>query len=272
MRYWGRILGAIFGYGVFGLFGLILGFYLGYIFDRNRLLGSINQDEVKNAFFKALFTSLGALSKSDGVVSTEEINAARAIMAQMQLSPSQVKLAIEYFNQGKGPDYAYQKDLKHLYEVAKGTRSLMRMFLQLQFQAAYSDGALNTLEAKVLADMAGHLGYRSWEFQQMQAMFQAQYQFGQFQQGRGGYSSGSYQRQSGFQYGAGQNEIDKAYAVLGVAKTATKAEIKSAYRKLMNQYHPDKLVSKGLPDEMMQVAKEKSQNIQAAYDLLKRQA
>ncbi|MGB0734058.1 MAG: DnaJ domain-containing protein, partial [Pontibacterium sp.] len=66
-----------------------------------------------------------------------------------------------------------------------------------------------------------------------------------------------------------QAKLDDAYKVIGVEPEATDAEVKRAYRKLMSQHHPDKLVAKGLPEEMMQVAKEKSQEIQAAYELIK---
>jgi DnaJ like chaperone protein len=57
--------------------------------------------------------------------------------------------------------------------------------------------------------------------------------------------------------------------VLGVAAGATDAEVKTAYRRLMNQHHPDKLVAKGLPEEMVALATEKTQEIKAAYDTVK---
>ncbi len=57
--------------------------------------------------------------------------------------------------------------------------------------------------------------------------------------------------------------------MLGVDATASDAEIKKAYRKLMSEHHPDKLAAKGLPDDMMKLATEKAQDIQAAYALIK---
>jgi len=64
--------------------------------------------------------------------------------------------------------------------------------------------------------------------------------------------------------------VQNAYGVLGVSSSATDAEVKKAYRKLMSEHHPDKLVSKGLPEEMMQIAKEKAQEIQTAYDVVRK--
>jgi DnaJ like chaperone protein len=66
------------------------------------------------------------------------------------------------------------------------------------------------------------------------------------------------------------NELKVAYGVLGVTENATDAELKKAYRRLMSQHHPDKLVAKGLPEEMMRIAKEKTQEIQTAYDKVKK--
>ena len=59
------------------------------------------------------------------------------------------------------------------------------------------------------------------------------------------------------------------YDRLGVSKDASQDEIKRAYRKLMSEHHPDKLVAKGLPPEMMEMAKQKAQEIQKAYELIK---
>ena len=64
-------------------------------------------------------------------------------------------------------------------------------------------------------------------------------------------------------------QLDDAYAALGVAASASDKEVKQAYRKLMSQHHPDKLAAQGVPEDMMKVATEKAQEIQAAYDLIK---
>ena len=65
-----------------------------------------------------------------------------------------------------------------------------------------------------------------------------------------------------------QQQLDNAYKLLGVSKSTSDKDIKKAYRKLMSQHHPDKLVAKGLPPEMMDIAKQKTQDIQAAYEMI----
>ena len=61
----------------------------------------------------------------------------------------------------------------------------------------------------------------------------------------------------------------QAYAQLGLEPSASDAEVKKAYRKLVSQYHPDKLVSHGLPEEMMEMAKIRVREINTAYDQIK---
>ncbi|MBS2140066.1 DnaJ domain-containing protein [Escherichia coli] len=66
-------------------------------------------------------------------------------------------------------------------------------------------------------------------------------------------------------------KMEDACNVLGVKPTDDATTIKRAYRKLMSEHHPDKLVAKGLPPEMMEMAKQKAQEIQQAYELIKPQ-
>src|SRR5690606_28636509 len=64
-------------------------------------------------------------------------------------------------------------------------------------------------------------------------------------------------------------ELDAAYRVLGIAPHATDAEVKKAYRRLINRHHPDKLIARGLPQPMAGVAERKTHEIRAAYERIK---
>ena len=83
-------------------------------------------------------------------------------------------------------------------------------------------------------------------------------------QGGGGQSGG--RRQTAAQ---ASQPLSQAYAALGIEQSATDAEVKKAYRKLVGQYHPDKLVSQGLPEEMMEMARKRVREINTAYDRVK---
>ena len=83
-------------------------------------------------------------------------------------------------------------------------------------------------------------------------------------QAGGGSAKGHYQQTPN----QGQS-LDQSYASLGLKSDASPQEIKRAYRKLISQYHPDKLISQGLPEEMMEMSKKRVREINAAYDKIK---
>ncbi len=282
----GRVCGTIFGFLIFRFPGAFLGFSLGYLFDQmiERALAARLSPEQKivaqRVFMRALFMGLGHLAKADGRVSTHEIDVARAIMDQMQLDETGRQEAIALFREGKAFSEAQVSDiLVELKKATHGYRALLHLFMQFQIQAAFADGNPNTHNLSVLHSYATALGFSRWEFERLYTMYRAQYFFHQHQsyahshsqQGRAGYSGGysqnyqNYQRDPSGHSGA---TLNHAYGVLGLKKGATKEEVKKAYRKLMNEYHPDKLVSKGLPESMMKAATEKAQEIGQAYELI----
>ncbi|MDB2384478.1 co-chaperone DjlA [Endozoicomonas sp.] len=260
----GIFLGLLYG----GVFGGIFGGCLGAWLNKNYLLkhqgfakpSGFNRQQAQSAFFNATFLVMGHLAKADGRVSEDEIQAASAIMKEMRLSPDQRRMAIELFNKGKGQDADIESHLRTFRQVA-GSSTLIPMFLEIQLQAAYADGNLTQAERSVFTWVCGSLGINSISFELLHKRFVAQQAFYQ----------GKYQQQggSGYQRQGAVSDIKQAYNVLGVEKKASDAEVKRAYRKLMSQHHPDKLVAKGLPEEMMQVAKQKAQEIQGAYDKIR---
>ncbi|MGC9552902.1 co-chaperone DjlA, partial [Vibrio metoecus] len=138
-----------------------------------------------------------------------------------------------------------------------------------QVSSAFADGDVHPSERNVLHRIARGLGFSSEQLERRLRMQEAAFRFQQ-----GGGFSGSQQQSSGgqqWQQPSSRNQLADAYEVLGVSETASAQEIKRAYRKLMNEHHPDKLMAKGLPPEMMNVAKEKSQQIQHAYELIRKE-
>ena len=220
------------------------------------------------------FAVLGHLSKSKGRVTEEDIQLANQLMAQMKLDDAGRKLAQEAFRRGKEADFPIRQVIRE-FRIGCGQRAdLLRMFLHVQVQAAFADSQLHEGEKEVLYVIAEELGLSRMQFEQMIAMemaaraftqggFYRQYQQGAYQQ-RGGYE---YQQSSDYQQSSGPT-LNDAYKVLGVSDADDQQTVKRAYRRLMNEHHPDKLVAKGLPPEMMEMAKEKAQQIQAAYDLI----
>lgn len=145
----------------------------------------------------------------------------------------------------------------------------MQFFLELQVSAAFADGDLHPSERQVLHKIAQGLGFSSDQLERRLRMQEAAFRFQQ-SGGFTGQKSGS-SGSSQWQQPSSRDRLADAFSVLGVNQDADVQTIKRAYRKLMNEHHPDKLMAKGLPPEMMNMAKEKSQEIQHAYDLIKKE-
>lgn len=281
MGFIGKIIGVLLGWKVGGFFGAIAGLILGSIADKKLYeLGSVSSSFFKkkttrqDLFMQTTFAVLGHLSKSKGRVTEEDIQLANQLMIQLKLDDAGRKLAQDAFRRGKESDFPIRQVIRE-FRIGCGQRAdLLRMFLQVQVQAAFADSELHENEKEVLYVIAEELGLSRMQFEQMIAMemaaraftqggFYQQYQQGAYQ---GGYQ---YQQQNsgGYQHASGPT-LNDAYKVLGVTESDEQNTVKRAYRRLMNEHHPDKLVAKGLPPEMMEMAKEKTQQIQAAYDLI----
>lgn len=262
MAWWGKLVGGAFGFMLGGPLGAILGAVLGHNFDRglDRLRlehagAGADPERIQAAFFTATFSIMGHIAKADGRVTAGEIALARQVMAHMRLNEEQKRAAIGLFNQGKQPGFPLEEALEQFRRECHRRRQLLQMFLEIQIFTALADGDLHRAERQALEHIADRLGFTRAQFERLVAMVRAQQHFA----GAGGAAPPPSSRGS----------LADAYAVLGVERTASNDEVKRAYRRLINQHHPDKLVAKGLPEEMMELAKEKSQEIRAAYDRIR---
>ena len=263
MNWWGKIIGGSLGFMIGGPLGALLGAAIGHNFDRGMKQVADDfspgaQARVQTAFFTATFSIMGHLAKADGRVSRDEIQVAEQIMAQMFLNEEQRQVARKLFSEGKQPGFDLDAVLAQFRSECQRRHNLLRMFIEIQLHAAYADGVVHAKERELLSYLCQQLGFSAQEFAHLEAMVQAQHHMGG-EQAYGGAASNR----------AGLS-LDDAYAVLNVKASVSDAEVKKAYRRLMSQHHPDKLVSKGLPEEMMELAKEKTQEIRAAYDMIKK--
>ncbi|QCR37180.1 co-chaperone DjlA [Nissabacter sp. SGAir0207] len=266
MQYWGKLLGVVLGLmSGAGFWGIVLGFLIGHLVDRARATRRqgyfADQQTRQTIFFRTTFQVMGHLSKAKGRVTEADIQTASQLMARMQLHGEQRTMAQQAFREGKESNFPLRDKLRELRSVCFGRFDLIRMFLEIQVQVAFNDGVLHPNERQVLYVIAEELGISRHQFDQFLSMMEGGQQFGG---GQGGYSHGGYQQPQG-------PTLADACKVLGVQPGDDATTIKRAYRKLMSEHHPDKLVAKGLPPEMMEMAKQKAQAIQAAYDLIKRE-
>jgi DnaJ like chaperone protein len=259
-HWWGKIIGGVIGLFRGGLTGAVIGALLGHMVDRF-LAGIMGVGATQKAFFDALFGSLGHLAKADGRVTETEIRMVESLMQQMRISGEDRQRAIRLFNQGKQPEFDLQAALHPFVQHSMVRQDLRQMFMQIMVEAAFSSGSLTPAERDVLLRVASALRIPEQLFN---AMLQARGPA--WGAGGGRYEPGA---------GAGRRPVqpmaslDQDYAQLGLTRKASDAEIKKAYRKLVGQYHPDKLVSRGLPEEMMEMAKTRVRDINTAYDRIK---
>ena len=255
MSWWTSVLGGALGY----MIGGPLGAMLGVAFAGNLSKGKSNfrgsasdyrpgdQQRVQAAFFSSVFSVMGYIAKVDGKVSKSEILLAQQVMQHMQLSEDMQKAAKELFNQGKQKDFNLDEVLEQFRTESHRRTHLVRMFLEIQIQATYADGVFDDKEYDALKYIAQKLRFPIPELERLIQQFSV--------------ASGK----------SSKLTIDDAYVILGADKSLTDKELKRAYRRLLAQHHPDKLVAKGLPEEMIDIATEKTQAIKAAYDLIKEQ-
>ncbi|MDH5190545.1 MAG: co-chaperone DjlA [Gammaproteobacteria bacterium] len=257
MSWWGKMIGGAFGFMLGGPLGALLGAALGHNFDKGlnsfEMLGVGDQERVQTAFFTATFSIMGHIAKADGRVTPDEIQMAKNIFNHLQLNDEQRKAAIALFNEGKQADFPFDDVLEQFRNECHRRTSLFRMFVEIQLNAAYADGQMHKEERKVINKIANKLGISKFVLQQLEALIQAQTR-----------------HQTGSAPVRSSSSLKEAYEILGVTPEDDKAKITRAYRKLMNQHHPDKLVSKGLPEEMMKLAAEKTHEIRTAYETIKK--
>ena len=253
MRVWGKFFGFVIGFMFGKFFGAILGLWLGHMYDRRQgLTGAIrNAKERQSLFFKTTFAVMGHVAKASGQVTEIDIRIATMLMDQMQLKGEARREAQQAFREGKDADFDLEGTLRSFRSISMGRNELLQMFLEIQIQTALSDGELHPKEHSILLKVAQEIGFSRLQLDELLKRWQAEINF--HQSGRGNVKT----------------SITDAYSILGIVESASDQDVKRAYRKLMNEHHPDKLVAKGLPQEMMELAKNKAQDIQAAYDRVK---
>lgn len=230
-------LGWAFGGPIGGIIGMVLG---GAFSDnsprqiRNEAQQQFGNTEEKRDFNVSLLVLSAAVMKADGAVKKSELDYVKRFFLQnfgQQRAESYIKMLREILNQ----DY-------NLYEVSQQVGRHMEYSSRLQllhylFGIAQSDGQIDDSELSTINVISDYMGVYASDFASVKAMF--------------------------------VKENDNAYTILGIDPSATDEEVKKAYREMAKKNHPD-LVS-NLGDEVREAAEKKFQEINAAYETIKKQ-
>lgn len=251
-----KLIGVVAGYYFMGFWGVLLGLFVGSVIDRVRAYGTGGMNPMQNVlrqavFLETIFIAMGKLAKVDGHVSQDEIEHVEQFMQKLGMTPEHRTQAIALFKKGADPAFDFAPTLARFMAVCGHTKNLKEMLLVYLIVMALADGHFHPAEQELLSDIAGRLGYGREAFKHLLDMVLNQSHFGAGQVATGA-------------------ALDDAYKALGVNKDCTDAEVKRAYRKLMSQYHPDKLMGQGMPADMIAMATEQAKEIQVAYDMIKK--
>jgi len=257
--FYGKVIGGLIGLMVAGIFGLLLGVAVGHAFDRGlgvslKFGSAENIQRIKTSFFETTFLLAGYVAKADGRVSEREIEYTEQIFQHMNLDGAQRQRAKALFRQGVAAGFNIEPVLSAYLQICGSQRQLQETLLLYLVSLAMADQRVEPGEQAALQRIAVLMGFGAARLEQLLRMIRAQEQF------HGG---------NGEAAEAGTSLKD-AYAALGVAPTVSDRELKQAYRRRISENHPDKLIAKGVPDEMIKLATERSQEIQAAYAMIRK--
>mgnify|MGYP001948757564 CR=1 FL=1 len=307
MPYMGKVLGFVFGFLLLRFPGALLGLLVGHLFDKGisndfsrsggfgRFFANDERLQSSAIFFHALFASLGHIAKADGAVTQAEIDVALGLMDDMNLNENDRQEAQQAFREGKDANFPLRNILKDLKHDLHGRKDVLTVFLEILIQTSFADGQLSVSEVEVLDSVASELGFTHKELDKLIRRFEAEMRFRQRQdafsqareqarshaqeQANAWYQQNQQRQQQSRHSGSGQysqgsayteqQTLADAYRILGVAANVEDKTLKRAYKKAMNEHHPDKLMAKGLPEQALQMAKTKTQHIQAAYEIVK---
>ncbi|HET9843482.1 MAG TPA: co-chaperone DjlA [Gammaproteobacteria bacterium] len=258
MFIFGKITGFFFGLLLGGMFGAFIGVLIGHYFDLQlkrtmQELGgkfSATLEHTREEFFNITFEIMGYLSKIDGRVSEQEIHVARSIMNQLALDDAKRMDAMDAFSRGKQSDFILEPRLIELKKILARAAHLKQLFLEIQLNIAYAEGFISTAKQEVIEKICHTLNVPLFLLRILETRFKAEQNFH--------HSANTTPKE----------DLNDAFGILGVSKESDHKTVKKAYRKLMNEHHPDKLAAKGLPESMRPIAKEKTQKIQMAYETI----
>ncbi|MBN2061080.1 MAG: TerB family tellurite resistance protein [Deltaproteobacteria bacterium] len=243
MGWFGKLALGSLGMIIGGPLGAIAGAAIGHhLIDKNAGIGDRavpagKLEQAQASYFVCVFSILGKMAKADGKVTRDEIAVVEEFISHMNMPPTQQAFAKEIFNQAKRSAYTIDDFAAQFYQMNRHRPAVLYSFLDVLFKLAAADGRLHQVEEDILERLKHIFHISDQQFNSVKAVY--------------------------------FNDVDKYYKKLHCTSESTNQEIRANYRKLIKDFHPDTIVSKGLPEEFLQFAKERFQEIQEAYEKIR---
>lgn len=231
----------------FGPIGAALGVAIGHQYD---LMSARRARPTGEQFFLSTFRVMGHVAKADGRVSEREIDAARQVMRDLRLDSRQVQAAIAEFTRGKQAGFNLDAEMADLRAACHSQPEILRAFTEILLRFAIAGSDMRGAGREQVARAAGLLGIAPPLLARMEAAMRG---------GRGSPLQSMAERTAA------------AYRTLETDAGVSNEELTRVYRRLMSRHHPDKLKANGLPESMLEHAKQRTQAIREAYELLREQ-
>jgi DnaJ like chaperone protein len=251
MSWLGKMIGGTIGFALGGPIGAVAGAAFGHTFvdkKEDEYLKSIpgrrgpglsSNEEAQLVFFTAAFSMLAKISKADGRINEKEISAIERFMTHdLQLDAAGQETAKNIFRQAVSSPESFEAFARQFHSVFRYQPNIMELMLDVLLRVSAADGTISKDEEDMLQSATRIFGYSQSDYKRMRSRY--------------------------------VREIDPYYAVLKCDETATNDEIKKQYRALAREYHPDKIEAKGLPEEFIKLANDKFNELQQAYDHIRK--
>lgn len=250
MGWFGKVIGGAIGFALGGPIGAVAGAVFGHSFDydvretddlSSEERASLSRNEkIQMTFFVAAFSMLAKMAEADGTVCEKELEAVDRFMRKdLQLNSESRKVAMSIFKVASDSEASFESFARQFYEQFSTQPHFLEIMLDVLLRVSAADGVVIEKEEALLLSAVRIFHYKTEEYLKLKSRY--------------------------------IDKTDSYYAVLGCDRLDSDEFVKSQYRKLVNEYHPDKIASKGLPEEFSKFAADKFREIKEAYEKIKKE-